>query len=361
MPADPNVLHFHADLPPSRQVGERLRLLVIEGPDKGSGYCVRGDLLFLGRDDCQISLTDLSLSRNHAELSWKGDHYALIDLASANGVFHNGQKVREAKLCAGDVLRFGDTVIEAHPPGPTQEEPAGAQPKLLRGRLLVAALLLFLGTAAYLLENKQTFHEHTRLAPLEEEQLSRVPKISPAALRASDERINRLSRLLSEELARRAALEERLKIEKLALSPARVAASAPSSDAELRKREEADVYFRTGVRELENKNYSRAFTAFNTATLLDSSYDLAKIYLAQAKAAQLTELRYLHLAGIRAKDALRYRDARVNFVNIIQLLGDDQSFAYSFGVDSDKDLRGLLEDARKELAEINLAEGKRQH
>jgi serine/threonine protein kinase len=88
-----------------------LKLSVFAGPDKGLSY--RPDeafTLLFGRSrhaDCQLK--DLSVSRVHCEVELKGERVTITDLDSNSGTFVNGQRIAEAVLKVGDVVRIGDT------------------------------------------------------------------------------------------------------------------------------------------------------------------------------------------------------------------------------------------------------------
>ncbi len=66
----------------------------------------------LGRDPgCVATLPSASVSRRHAEIRWApGGTALLLDLNSTNGVFVNGQAVKDANLSPRDVVRLGDWV-----------------------------------------------------------------------------------------------------------------------------------------------------------------------------------------------------------------------------------------------------------
>ena len=55
-----------------------------------------------------IVLDDSSVSTFHAEIHREGENHVLKDLGSTNGVRLNGERVQEAKLADGDLLRFGN-------------------------------------------------------------------------------------------------------------------------------------------------------------------------------------------------------------------------------------------------------------
>src|SRR5262249_1529884 len=66
---------------------------------------------------------------------------------------------------------------------------------------------------------------------------------------------------------------------------------APKYEAETPERHDADKFFHSGMRELQNKNYRRAINAFETALSVDPKHDLAKIYLATARKQMQDEIK----------------------------------------------------------------------
>jgi hypothetical protein len=73
----------------------------------------RSDRYTIGRTrDCDLCLTDLSVSRLHAELLRDESGWLLNDLGSHNGTRLNGWLVRETvQVRAGDRLEFGSTAF----------------------------------------------------------------------------------------------------------------------------------------------------------------------------------------------------------------------------------------------------------
>ncbi len=62
----------------------------------------------VGRNpDCDLALSDPTVSRRHARLTWDGDSLIIEDAGSSNGSFLNGARVEKARLKPGDSLRFG--------------------------------------------------------------------------------------------------------------------------------------------------------------------------------------------------------------------------------------------------------------
>jgi signal transduction histidine kinase len=89
-------------------------LIVIQGVDEGREFELRGPQLGIGRDAANpLHLHDTEVSRRHAEfrLTLDGGGYRLLDRGSANGVYVNGQPIKEAPLRAGDQIQIGQTVL----------------------------------------------------------------------------------------------------------------------------------------------------------------------------------------------------------------------------------------------------------
>ncbi len=67
-----------------------------------------GDFMNIGRDsECQIPLSDDSVSDRHARIEKREEKYFLKDLRSLQGSFINDHKVTEAELQDGDLIRLG--------------------------------------------------------------------------------------------------------------------------------------------------------------------------------------------------------------------------------------------------------------
>lgn len=65
------------------------------------------------RQSCDIVLTSLQVSREHARIIVGEQSAAIEDLSSHNGVFVNGKRVRGMqRLNAGDRIGIGDETIE---------------------------------------------------------------------------------------------------------------------------------------------------------------------------------------------------------------------------------------------------------
>ncbi len=85
-------------------------LVVTAGPLTGRTLPLERRELVLGRDDgCDIPLTSyVRLSRRHARLTPTTGGWKIEDLGSTNGVLLDGQRVQQADLRQGSVLKLGD-------------------------------------------------------------------------------------------------------------------------------------------------------------------------------------------------------------------------------------------------------------
>ncbi len=103
--------HKYTQVP--RQAGELARLKVIQGPDSGALFIVLARQVVLGRgEDCDVMVSDLKASRQHATLRASGGAWELEDLGSANGVSLNGSFTRKVGVRNRDVFSVGDTFFE---------------------------------------------------------------------------------------------------------------------------------------------------------------------------------------------------------------------------------------------------------
>jgi pSer/pThr/pTyr-binding forkhead associated (FHA) protein len=79
----------------------------------------------VGRDPGNdIILRDPKVSRHHAEIVFERGFFVLHDLASANGTYVNGKRIRVAPLTHGARLRMGNTYGRFSEELPTESEAA---------------------------------------------------------------------------------------------------------------------------------------------------------------------------------------------------------------------------------------------
>jgi hypothetical protein len=95
-----------------REAGIDVPILVIGTPDRIVEKEVVSDRFVIGRSlDCDAVLSDQLVSRHHAVIERRGDGWHLVDQRSGNGTFLDNERIREARLSHGSVIRMGDTRI----------------------------------------------------------------------------------------------------------------------------------------------------------------------------------------------------------------------------------------------------------
>lgn len=88
-----------------------LSLVAISGPIAGQRFDVR-QTLEAGREAAGISLAfDTSASRRHASFVPSAGGVQVVDLGSTNGTFVNDQRVQQATIRPGDLVRIGVTLF----------------------------------------------------------------------------------------------------------------------------------------------------------------------------------------------------------------------------------------------------------
>ena len=300
----PRLLSFPKDLPEKPQFGERLRLRIVEGENLGTGYCLFADSIVIGRDyDCDLMIEDDNASRRHVELVWKKNRYFAQDMDSANGLLINTKRVKGAFVDPGDVIAVGNTIFEVISSGKAsqiafsdQVMKAGAKPlteeekKLKKNKttvlfVLFVLFMLALGSSEQIL----TFRDRAYISFTDEEiARKRVSK-------------SQRKQLLKE---RKAALKR----------------SIPSFNTGSPGYKKAQEFYHKGMRELNAKNYRRSIAAFETSITVDPSHEQSKIYLEIAKKRLMQEVLSTFQSAVRARKAFRYREAKMHYKNVIQLL-----------------------------------------
>ncbi len=87
-------------------------LVVIQGPDSGLRFPLRGDRLTVGRHSTNaVCLSDPRVSRRHFELRMTREAVQLIDLGSGNGCTVNDLSVTSIVLRDGDLIHIGETEL----------------------------------------------------------------------------------------------------------------------------------------------------------------------------------------------------------------------------------------------------------
>jgi transcriptional regulator with GAF, ATPase, and Fis domain len=109
---DPALTTVFVDRKATKRKLRKSRLVVEDGPQKGTRLDIASERMTIGRSGiCDLQLTDEGASGTHCEIVAKEAGFLLRDLASTNGTWVAGVRVREAWLEPGMPLRIGNTVI----------------------------------------------------------------------------------------------------------------------------------------------------------------------------------------------------------------------------------------------------------
>lgn len=87
--------------------GKKYALIILQGEEPGRVIPIEKSRITLGRADCDVSLQDPELSRQHALISIHGMSARLEDLGSTNGTFVDGERVESAELSDRSEFRIG--------------------------------------------------------------------------------------------------------------------------------------------------------------------------------------------------------------------------------------------------------------
>ncbi|MFA5843528.1 MAG: FHA domain-containing protein [Coriobacteriia bacterium] len=106
---------FPAVAPPVQEQSEHVEidsdgpvLVVRKGPEVGERFYLDRPRLVIGRDpECDIFLSDVTVSRQHAVLEVGDAGVTIRDAGSLNGTYVNGVSVDSAPLGNGDTVQVG--------------------------------------------------------------------------------------------------------------------------------------------------------------------------------------------------------------------------------------------------------------
>ncbi|MEX1367795.1 MAG: FHA domain-containing protein, partial [Nannocystaceae bacterium] len=106
----------------------RLRLEVVRGPDKRKRVELDLDRIVVGtHPQCDLPLTDPTVSRQHFEIELVPRGYALRDLDSLNGLYADTMRIRDVVITKGLTVALGETRIKVSPLDDTVDLPLPRQ------------------------------------------------------------------------------------------------------------------------------------------------------------------------------------------------------------------------------------------
>ena len=88
------------------------RLIIVNGPDLGMEWAFKTSQIVMGRDeDCELVMSDIAVSRRHAQITLDGERFVLTDLGSGNGTYLNGVRIQSQELSPGDEITVGERTL----------------------------------------------------------------------------------------------------------------------------------------------------------------------------------------------------------------------------------------------------------
>jgi pSer/pThr/pTyr-binding forkhead associated (FHA) protein len=88
------------------------KLVVLSAGIAGRSYELKVDKTTIGRvEDNTFQIAEPSVSSHHCEVLLQGNDVLIRDLNSTNGTFINGEKITEAVLKPGQILRLGQIEV----------------------------------------------------------------------------------------------------------------------------------------------------------------------------------------------------------------------------------------------------------
>jgi hypothetical protein len=105
VPLDPEEVTAHGPALVIRAGGGRV----------GESFSVDGERMGIGRrPDCEVFLDDITVSRDHALLIHRGEHWYLDDCGSLNGTYVNRSRIDSHRLEEGDEVQIGKYKLTFH-------------------------------------------------------------------------------------------------------------------------------------------------------------------------------------------------------------------------------------------------------
>ena len=97
---------------PFARTTDLARLVVVDGPDRGSAQLIGADRVTVGSTGV-FALTDAAVSRQHAQVRWHNGMLEVVDLASKNGTFVGACRIHRAEVPPGTTIRIGASLLKA--------------------------------------------------------------------------------------------------------------------------------------------------------------------------------------------------------------------------------------------------------
>lgn len=128
------------------------RLIVLNGPQKGSRVTVDEEPMLIGRcEECAAQFQDEEMALRHARIEQRNNELFITDLGSMSKIIVNKHEVKNARIKHGDIIELGRTRLLVEALVQAEVQTASPEPEHLvrRGRkrklALAASVLLVAG------------------------------------------------------------------------------------------------------------------------------------------------------------------------------------------------------------------------
>lgn len=250
--------------------GSYFRFLCLTGTGRGTCYYTNAQTIIFGREDtCDIQVHDTLSSRQHMEIVFLKSGVFVTDLNSNNGVYVNGNKIKQSKIKLQDKITIGRVVylFDKVDIVPNLERTNTKKKEPKKSPLLIILICFFF--ALILFSNDGTKEKPQRI--------DLKVKSNPVQYR----------------------------------NPEKGNGSTSIKN-----------YLKRGLRESRENNYFRAITEFETALSIEPNNMKAKYYLEKTKHQLNDYIENTFLNAIREERSLKFENAIKLHCSIVRLLKD---------------------------------------
>lgn len=262
-----------------------VKVTFLTGEQRGQFFAIsHGERITIGRSqNCNVTIEDTKISREHAEFVWYEDNLIITDLKSQNGIIVNDKKVLQAEVHDGDRLIIGKNILKINFKSSENEVSAYKREKFEKvdgvetnkSKRNVFAIVTVLAIMYLLLDDGGSSQK----------------SIDKARSIATSSDSNILSTIEKKERKTSKKLDRKV-----------------------------TIILQRGLRELREQNYFRAISEFNYALDLNPQDPQANFYLRKAKDELDKAIQRYNFDAKRDIASIKYKKGIVSYCAIIRLL-----------------------------------------